>query len=447
MPASSDYVLGSFVAACGSLATADCPLYVDGANQTAPSGGALTVLAFGAPCFDALGVYGTQLFNTSSCTTDDKLVPLAQAWLRGYQSTHGSGTPQAILVLGTRKAESQKRAATMAKHEARRIRDRLSPNSSLPNSLVYTPIEDWTNDDVWLYLMQVKNPWGHDNKTLLGMYQGASEGGECPLVVDTTTPSCGTSRFGCWVCTVVDKDRSMEAMIKNDEEKQWMLPLSEFRNKFLDVKEDWKDRDFRRMDRSLVIHKEGLLHGPYKQSYRKRLLLELLKAQRVVRETGPEHVRSLELISLEELEEIRRIWVKEKHEFEDCLPSIYEEALGKPYPKSEFDEGQVIAPEDVEVLRKVAASPEDPDELHFQLVRELLHIEQGYRTASRRAGIYDAFEKTLEGSAFDSEQEAYEFALERARLMKEAQEPVTPGMPPTSAETQEESTGLPGASL
>jgi len=46
----------------------------------------------------------------------------------------------------------------MAKHEARRVRERLSPNVSLPNSLVYTPIEDWSNDDVWLFLMQVKNP-------------------------------------------------------------------------------------------------------------------------------------------------------------------------------------------------------------------------------------------------------------------------------------------------
>jgi hypothetical protein len=100
-PASSDYVLGSFVAACGAQATTGCPLYIDGANQTAPSGGALTVLDFGAPCFDAMGVYGTQLFNTSSCTTDDQLVPLARAWLRGYQSTHGSSTPAAILALGT----------------------------------------------------------------------------------------------------------------------------------------------------------------------------------------------------------------------------------------------------------------------------------------------------------------------------------------------------------
>src|SRR3989442_8929285 len=100
-PASSDYVLGSFVAKCGAQATSGCPLYVDGANQTAPSGGSLTVLAFGAPCFDANNVYGTQLFNTSTCTTDDQLVPLAQAWLRGYQSTHGSSTPLVLLALGT----------------------------------------------------------------------------------------------------------------------------------------------------------------------------------------------------------------------------------------------------------------------------------------------------------------------------------------------------------
>ena len=69
------------------------------------------------------------------------------------------------------------------------------------------------------------------------MYQGASEGGECPLVVDTSTPSCGDSRFGCWVCTLVEKDKSMHAMIQNDAEKEWMLPLLELRNE-LDPAQD-----------------------------------------------------------------------------------------------------------------------------------------------------------------------------------------------------------------
>ena len=89
-------------------------------------------------------------------------------------------TGAAVLVLGARKAESSRRAVNMAHHERRRVRDRLSPNAKLPGCLVYTPIETWTNDDVWLYLMQTPNPWGFPNHDLLGMYQGASADGECP---------------------------------------------------------------------------------------------------------------------------------------------------------------------------------------------------------------------------------------------------------------------------
>ena len=76
---------------------------------------------------------------------------------------------EAILILGTRKAESSARASRMKALEEKRVRDRLSPNSSLPNSLVFSPIEDWSNDDVWLFLMQQKNPWGYNNHELLAM--------------------------------------------------------------------------------------------------------------------------------------------------------------------------------------------------------------------------------------------------------------------------------------
>ncbi|MCH9022642.1 MAG: DNA phosphorothioation system sulfurtransferase DndC [Planctomycetes bacterium] len=109
---------------------------------------------------------------------------------------------EAILVLGTRKLESTRRASNMAKQEKQAVRERLAPNANLPNSLVYTPIEDWSNDDVWLFLMRKANPWGYNNKDLMSMYRGASADAECPLVVDTSTPSCGSSRFGRrgWVC-------------------------------------------------------------------------------------------------------------------------------------------------------------------------------------------------------------------------------------------------------
>ena len=97
------------------------------------------------------------------------------------------------------------------------------------------------------------------------MYQGASPDGECPLVVDSSTPSCGDSRFGCWVCTLVDKDKSMQAMIQNDDEKEWMLPLLELRNE-LDVADDRPLRDFRRMTGAVQLFHKRPIPGPYKQA-------------------------------------------------------------------------------------------------------------------------------------------------------------------------------------
>jgi DNA sulfur modification protein DndC len=317
---------------------------------------------------------------------------------------------EAILVLGSRKAESQKRAATMAKHEARRVRDRLSPNASLPNSLVYTPIEDWTNDDVWLYLMQAKNPWGHDNKLLLGMYQGASEGGECPVVVDTSTPSCGASRFGCWVCTMVDKDRSMEAMIKNDEEKVWMTPLLELRNE-LDKPDDRDRRDFRRMNGSVQLFHDRTIPGPYTKEWRERWLHRVLEAQESARSEGPPEFRDLQLITIDELHEIRRIWLYEKHEFDDALPRIYENVTGDRFVKRDVD-GSGLQADDWDLLRQACAG----DHSFFNLQVSLLGVERQHRWMSRRAGIYEALEDRLRTGLYGSEQEAV--AVLRERLAK-----------------------------
>ena len=344
------------------------------------------------------------------CTERLKIKP-SNTFIKKMVRRHG----EAILVLGIRKAESQARARTMAKHEKARVRDRLSPNGSLPNSLVYSPVEDWSNDDVWLYLMQVPNPWGHNNKDLLTMYQGASEDGECPLVVDTSTPSCGDSRFGCWTCTLVDKDKSMSAMIQNDEEKDWMLPLLELRNK-LDVRDEASGkrddkhlRDFRRMNGSVQLmgdveaDTERVIHGPYTQQAREMWLRELLSAQTYVRTEGPERMRNLELISMPELHEIRRLWVFDKHEVEDTLPGIYEECTGERFPGAPLDEHLVLAADEMEVLRDVCGD----DRLHFEMTRELLDVERRYRTMSRRAGLYDALEKAVKRGFYNDAEDAY----------------------------------------
>ena len=319
---------------------------------------------------------------------------------------------EAILVLGTRKAESQKRAASIEKHAARRVRDRLVPNASLPNSLVYTPIEDWNNDDVWLFLMQVKNPWGHDNKTLLGMYQGATEGGECPLVVDSSTPSCGSSRFGCWVCTVVDKDRSMEAMIKNDEEKVWMTPLLELRNE-LDKPDDRDRRDFRRMNGTVQLFHGRTIPGPYKKDAREYWLRRVLEAQQSARQNGPEEFRQIQLISLEELDEIRRLWLHEKHEFDDSLPRIYEEVTGESFPKLR-DDGNALQADDWQLLREICTG----DEVLFGTQVALLGVEQRFRGMTRRVGVIEALEKCLKAAIFENEKDAVDVLTARDKRLK-----------------------------
>lgn len=335
---------------------------------------------------------------------------------------------EAILVLGTRKAESAARHANMKKYEATSTRELLSTHGQLDRSWVYTPIGDWSNDDVWMYLTQVPNAWGHPNEDLLGMYQGATQDGECPLVVDTSTPSCGDSRFGCFVCTLVDKDKSMQAMIQNDSEKEWMLPLMDFRNKWLDIKDDRQHRDHRRMDGRLTWHNDRLVHGPYTQQYRHQLLRAVLEAQSAVRELRQEDADDLEIISFEELEEIRRIWVKEKHELEDTLPTIFEEATGKAYPGKALSERQPLSPDQLQELRALCQECGDPDGVVFQSLRDLLAVEHRYRTMARRTGLYDKLLSALKKGRFHDAATAEDFerrrqaALLGARVVSEEPE-------------------------
>ena len=352
------------------------------------------------------------------CTERLKIMPSTQ-FITSVVQRHG----EAILVLGSRKAESAARARVMARYERARARERLSPNGNLANSYVYTPVEDWTNDDVWMFLMQVPNLWGYDNKDLLTMYQGASPDGECPLVVDASTPSCGDSRFGCWVCTLVEQDRSMQAMIQNDEEKEWMLPLLELRNRLDPPKTPDGDRslrDFRRMNGTVQLFHDRPIPGPYTQQARESWLRQVLEAERHIRAHGPVSVRDINLISLDELEAIRRIWVVEKHEIEDSLPRIYGEAVGQTYPKGQLDDNGVMGAEEIELLREICGD----DDLHFQLVRELLSNAKRHKSMLRRSGLFDAFERAFARNFYTGMDDAVDRAKHRRDALTAARDSV-----------------------
>ena len=341
---------------------------------------------------------------------------------------------EALLVLGTRKAESAARAANMKKHELNKIRDRITPNATLPNCWVYTPIEAWTSNDVWAFLHQCKNPWGISNQDLQAMYAGATEDNECPIQVDTSAPSCGNSRFGCWVCTLVDQDKSLSAMVQNDEEKRWMKPLLDLRNELDFRTEEDRERDrsrrqFRRLRGNITYYTNkdeefSLVKGPYTQESRAHLLGRVLETQKLLTELGPEEVKDLELITKDELELIRRMWVIDKHEIEDLLPRVYEEKMGTKYdgvnirPVANFnDETFKILAECAKETSSELGEGIDED-LHFELVRNLLTVEDRFRTMVHRQGLFKSLEKTIRNCFYDNEDDA----LERGKILRDVRE-------------------------
>lgn len=349
--------------------------------------------------------------NFRWCTSRLKISP-SHSFINNIVNNYG----ECILALGTRKSESQSRARNMERHEQLRTKEYLSPNGDLKNCQIFTPIEAWSNDDVWLFLTRSPNPWGVDNLKLLELYKEATQDRECPLVVDENTPSCGSSRFGCWVCTMVSKDVSMQAMIANDVSNEWLIPLSKFRD-LLEISDDSRHRDIRRLNGQVQLLKDTdrNIPGPYTQERREFLLQELLKTELEIRRIGPEQFRGIALITKDELSEIRRIWIEEKHEIEDSLPEIYRQVFDEEFPER-FSYALPFKREDILALKDTCSS----NEFSYQLCRELISIEWGYRTMARRAGIYNALENAFKKSYYKDPSDAIGFARLRKRIKIEA---------------------------
>jgi DNA sulfur modification protein DndC len=200
------------------------------------------------------------------CTSNMKIKPAKRA-IEAVTQEFGS----VILLLGTRLDESASREKRMKERQSNEFG--LNPHHEIPNALVATPIADWATDDVWEYLFaQNPAPWGSSHDFMLSLYRQAN-GGECPIVLDLNTPSCGGSRFGCWTCTVVKQDKSMDGFIQSGEE--WMRPLSEFRNWLKVIREDAALRMKYKRNNS-----EGI--GPFTPDARKMILRKLLETERTV---------------------------------------------------------------------------------------------------------------------------------------------------------------------
>ena len=362
---------------------------------------------------------------------------------------------EAIVLLGMRKSESISRHQTMNLYKIEN--SLLSKHSKFAQTYVYTPLEDFTAEDVWNYLLQNKNPWGEENRDLLALYQDANAS-ECPLVVDTSTPSCGGGRFGCWTCTVVENQNYLTNMA--DKGEKWLEVLDVLRNKLKDTQnaEMWEEvREKKRRSGRIQLksnksickdEKCGKLNdagkticddcggplttytpGPYKMDFRKKFLRELLEGQKKVQEMKGDP--NLELILEEEIHEIQRIWRMEQGDWQNSAYEIYNDVMGEHLAIEKEDIGGFGGTEQ-KLLMQVCQKRNVP----YQLVSTLLNLEFEYQGASKHSKINDKIKSELnkEWRDYEDPEKLKEILGELAKD-KEILDSVKPGEKKDTKET------------
>lgn len=293
---------------------------------------------------------------------------------------------EAIVLVGTRLTESQQRERSIRRHEIKG--HRLSKHPLNPNTFTYAPIKELMLEEVWWIINSIPSPWGFDNKILFNIYLDASaDDYECPTVVaDDSHRSCGQSRFGCWICTVVKEDKSMSSLIKNGVD--WMKPLLEFRNRLVENRNVSELRCDTRRNGQRAVDETGHNLGNYTMEYRIQMLRELLQTQKTVQEGHS----SVNLITNQELIAIQVIWYRDGN-FSTTVNDIYNEVYGYTIPNFEIGLQERL------ILEKSCTDPR-----HFQLIQELLALQKSKVLLMRKFGLQNDIEERLD--SFIKEKEA-----------------------------------------
>lgn len=285
---------------------------------------------------------------------------------------------EAIILIGTRSDESANRARSIKKHKIKG--KRLSKHPTQPNTYMYAPIRNLRLEEVWYIINTTPSPWGASNDELFQIYSDASaDDYECPTVVtDKEHKSCGQSRFGCWVCTVVKQDKSMTSLIKNG--LTWLSPLLKLRDDLVDERNDKNIRMTQRRNGTDAIN--GM--GPYQPWYRASVLSRLLKTQLEVQQIKP----SIELITNQELIAIQTIWYRD-FIFNQKVSEIYRNSY-----KVELDMKNKSEKKERELELLKLSCEKDPQD--FELIQELLALQKSKALLNRKRGLREDIELRIE---------------------------------------------------
>lgn len=291
---------------------------------------------------------------------------------------------EVVVLLGVRKDES---IARKRRIEGREIANRLlNRHETITDAYVYNPIVELTTDDVWDVLLKLdggKTPWGSDNGELVQLYAGA-DSGECPFAGissgDGQKQSCGSSRFGCWVCPVVKEDKSLNGFIRSGHRE--LIPLADFRRWLMDQRDLPENRETKRRNGTVYKTKNGEAgFGPFTWEARQMILSELLNTQKKM---------GYELITQEELKAIDEIWDEELDLSRRTLVELYKDATEVKLPWYDYKE-ELLDKDSIEEIEYFAKEYDVP----FELIRNMLLSAYKNKNFSNPKIIKDSLEKLL----------------------------------------------------
>ena len=312
------------------------------------------------------------------CTDRLKIQPM-NAYT--YETIKNNG--EVILLLGVRKAESTYRANNI---RAREIEGKLLvPHNDIKNAYIYNPLTEIPNEEVWKFLLKGDglSPWGSDNKYLFSLYQGENLGEEQSVIGEIDKekiPVTGNSRFGCWICTMVKEDKSLQTFI--DRGETWLIPLRNFRNWLMGLRSDPNAREYKRRNGSVYRKPDGTIgQGPFTLETRKEMLRRLLQLEE---ETG------FSLITIDELKQIDLLWDHEGDLSRRSLVNIYSSVKGKQLPWDEYK--LPVFPDDI--IAEIQRLCEEND-IEFELIAKLIIEIQANKNYTNASMIPRAFDRVI----------------------------------------------------
>lgn len=291
---------------------------------------------------------------------------------------------EAIVLLGTRYSESSTRERSIKKHEIKN--QRLAPHPGSPNTKTYAPIKSLHLEEIWYIINAFESPWGFDNSILFKIYADASSDDyECPTVVTSKEhKSCGQSRFGCWTCTVVKKDKSMSSLIENGQ--SWLKPLLEFRDQLQADRNIGKNRQSTRRNGQVSVSEDGVNQGNYTPEYRYNVLKSLLEIQKEIQYTKP----YLTLITNQELIAIQVLWNRDLI-FDYTVSDLYKTVYGKDVVSNGL---KGISPVEKRVLKEEC----EEDANLYSIIENLISVQETKSLLVSNRGINNEIEKVIESN-------------------------------------------------